>query len=154
MVETAPPVVPPRPEPAPARGETSPPTSAVPAPIAVAPAVVAPPVPSPEVEIREALSRYRAAYDGLDATAARAVWPTVDERALARAFSGLRSQRIEFDRCQISASGGTAKASCTGTATFVPRVGRQEPMREARSWAFTLERASQGWRIAAAQVSR
>jgi hypothetical protein len=140
-------------EPEPARSETSASTAAT-ASYAVTPAAMAPAPPNPEAEIREALSRYRAAYDGLDATAARVVWPSVDERALARAFSGLRSQRIEFDRCQISASGGTAKASCTGTTTFVPRVGRQEPMREARSWAFTLQRASEGWQIASAQVSR
>lgn len=80
-----------------------------------------------EAEVLDALARYRAAYEHLDAAAVASVWAAVDQRALARAFAGLRSQRIEFDRCDISAADGaaTAAATCTGRATYVPAVGRR-----------------------------
>ena len=48
-------------------------------------------------EIQRALGQYRNAYQRLDAEAARAVWPSVDVRALSRAFDSLESQQLEFD---------------------------------------------------------
>jgi len=54
-----------------------------------------------EQDVRKVIERYRDAYERLDAAAARAVWPGVDEAALTRAFDGLTSQRIEFERCDI-----------------------------------------------------
>ena len=47
--------------------------------------------------IRETLERYRRAYSGLDAPLVHAIYPGVDETALARAFEEVRSQSLQFD---------------------------------------------------------
>jgi hypothetical protein len=109
---------------------------------------------TPEGEIRGILRRYQAAYETLDAGAAAEVWPGVDRRALARAFEGLRSQRIEFERCEVNAASGatTAVATCAGRATYVPAVGRAEPRTQARRWRFTFRLTADGWRIEQAQI--
>jgi hypothetical protein len=104
--------------------------------------------------VREALSSYRAAYANLDAAAARRVWPSVDQAALSRAFSTLKSQRLEFDRCDIVMKGDAATAACEGRAVYVPQVGRQEPQVEPRSWRFTLRSTPSGWRIDRAEIQR
>ena len=51
--------------------------------------------------IKQTLQRYRSAYEGLDAQSAHAVWPAVNEVALARAFDGLESQSLTFDACDV-----------------------------------------------------
>jgi hypothetical protein len=110
----------------------------------------APPPVDERAQVRSVLSRYEAAYSGLDAAAARAVWPTVDERALARAFGGLQSQRFSLGQCDVAVDGGRAHAECAGSASWTPKVGsgRTEP----RTWAFDLRSASDGWKIVRADV--
>ena len=104
--------------------------------------------------VRRALRAYQSAYETLDARAAAAVYPAVDERALARAFAGLNSQKLEFERCEVTTQAdGRARASCTGRAAYVPRVGNQTPRVEQRRWNFVLEANGDAWRIAQAQVS-
>jgi hypothetical protein len=107
-----------------------------------------------ETEVRQALASYREAYANLDAVAARSIWPGVDERALARAFAGLKSQKLEFDRCDVDIRGTMATASCLGRAVYVQRVGRQDPQTESRRWVFTLRQASNGWRIEQTEIRR
>ena len=60
-----------------------------------------------QAAIRTTLGRYEAAYSGLNVPAAHAVWPSVDQRALARAFDGLASQRVALDKCDIVVTGAT-----------------------------------------------
>lgn len=115
-------------------------------------APAAAPVPTEEEGVRAVLGRYRAAYEQLDAASAKAVWPSVDERALARAFEGLRSQGVVFDACQFAFSGNTATATCDGRATYVARVGSSEPRTQPRRWTFRLRRSGEGWIIADARV--
>jgi hypothetical protein len=110
--------------------------------------------PPPEVQVQQTLSQYGAAYSALDAGAARAVWPGVDERALARAFASLDSQQVVFDRCDVEVAGSTARASCVGRATYVPKVGRREAQTEPRSWTFALRQDGNGWKIERADVRR
>jgi hypothetical protein len=107
-----------------------------------------------EYEVRQALASYRQAYATLDAAAARRIWPGVDERALRRAFSGLESQRLEFDRCEIELSGATATATCLGRVVHGQGVGRQQPKVESRQWVFTLRQAADGWRIDGTEIRR
>lgn len=102
--------------------------------------------------VRRALRTYQAAYERLDAGAAAAIYPTLDARALARAFDGLRSQKLEFERCDVTAAATSARATCTGRTAFVPKVGSQTPRVEARRWVFTLERRDVEWRITRATV--
>ena len=99
------------------------------------------------------LSRYRDAFSVLDAGAAKAVWPTVDEKALGRAFDQLQQQTLEFDECAITVTGAGAVASCGGNARYVPKVGNKSPRTEAREWRFSLRKVNEEWLIEAVDFS-
>ena len=99
------------------------------------------------------LARYGAAYSRLDAGAARAVWPSVDSRALARAFDTLQSQSVVFDRCDVDVQGRVAQATCHGSSTYVPRMGERSPRTESRQWTFKLEKHDDArWQIRSAET--
>lgn len=97
--------------------------------------------------IQAVLGRYQGAFRARGSTVESAVWPTVDRKALSRAFERLEAQRIEFDKCQITVAGRQAVASCDGHTRYVPRVGNRSPRTEARQWTFTLLRHEQEWLI-------
>jgi hypothetical protein len=107
-----------------------------------------------ESRVAQVLNQYARAYGRLDAGAARAVWPSVDERALARAFAGLESQDVEFDACSIDVRGATANASCRGRASYVGKIGSREPRTETRQWQFELRRDGDAWMIESAEAHR
>jgi hypothetical protein len=126
----------------------------------VAPAPAAP-VSAPSVMppdegnlIRQTLQRYRSAYDGLDARSAQAVWPAVNQLALARAFDGLESQSLTFDACDLRVHGEAATATCHGSARYVTKIGNREPHIEPRVWNFTLHKAGTDWKIDSARAER
>ena len=147
------------------------------APVAPPPAPVSTPPPAPEAtgtsgtasastgtagaavppridesaRVRAVLSVYEAAYSKLDAAAARAVWPTVDQRALANAFSGLEAQRVSLERCDVAVTGPSARAECVGTASWTPKVGGGGRT-AARRWVFDLRNASGNWQIVRAEA--
>ena len=83
--------------------------------------------PPDDTLVRRALQQYKSAYDALDARSAQAVWPVVNERALARAFDGLESQNVTFDACDVHVTGDLARALCRGTTRYVAKVGSREP---------------------------
>ena len=103
--------------------------------------------PAPEAAIQTVLSRYRTAYQGLDAAAARAVWPSVDHKALSKAFERLEQQHLVFEACQISVGDAHAMASCVGTASYVPRAGSKVRHDDQRQWDFTLSKVDDAWLI-------
>jgi hypothetical protein len=103
-------------------------------------------------QIYAALHQYARAYDRLDANAVRAVWPSVDARALERAFRDLKSQTLEFDRCDIDVASMRAKAACRGRATYETRAGEQAARTEPREWTFTLQKSHEAWRIVTANA--
>lgn len=105
----------------------------------------------PREQVRQVLTRYEAAYSRLDAQAARAVWPSVDEKALARAFDGLASQDVSLGRCDVEILGQYARAHCTGTAKWIPKIGGGVKT-QARRWEFQLAQADSGWEIVKAGV--
>jgi hypothetical protein len=107
-----------------------------------------------ELLVKQALQRYRVAYEGLDAQSARSVWPAVNEAALARAFDGLESQRLTFDACNVQVSGDHATATCRGSARYVPKVGSREPRVEPRVWSFALRKMGAEWKIDNARAER
>ena len=100
-----------------------------------------------EDAIRNVISRYKSAYENLDATAAKQVWPSVDERALARAFAGLQSQTLNLRPCQIDVTGSGARALCRGSAKYVGRVGNRLSSVQPREWRFGLRKTNGGWQI-------
>jgi hypothetical protein len=110
--------------------------------------------PTDERLVRDTLQRYRVAYEGLNAKSAHAVWPGVDEPALARAFEGLLSQTLTFDDCAVDLNGVIATATCRGSARYTPKDGNREPRSESRVWNFTLHKTSDQWQIDSARVSR
>ena len=102
---------------------------------------------SEEAAVRNVLELYRGAYQQLDAQAARRVWPNLDERRLARAFSDLESQTLDFDECRIDVANVKSIARCRGRATYVGRVGRRTAQTQARRWTFELLKTGERWAI-------
>jgi hypothetical protein len=107
-----------------------------------------------DARVEEVLRAYARAYSDLDAAAARQVWPSVDERALARAFSTLSAQTLSFADCRIDVQGETAHAACRGYASYVGRVGSGTARTEPRQWRFDLRRVGEDWRIENAIAAR
>jgi hypothetical protein len=142
------PLAPPEPPRIPDTGPTSPPMPATPVP--PPPVAVAPATRGTQVElaaVRQVLALYEQMYDQLDASAAPAIWPQVDSRALARVFARLGRQDLTFDGCVLAVSDATATAECTGWLSYVPRVGPQTPHREHHSWTIELARHVASWQI-------
>ena len=102
--------------------------------------------------IAEALKHLELAYERRDATLAKAVWPTVNERALARAFDGLRSQSVTFDRCKMDVAGAAGDVECHGITTYVTRVGSQGRRTESRQWKFRVKKDDDSWLIVSASA--
>ena len=94
--------------------------------------------------IENVLGRYRIAFNKLDAGAASAVSPAVNEKTLAKAFERLESHDVSFESCQIEIFSVLAEAACSGRARYVPKVGNRTPKDEARRWRFSLRKASGG----------
>lgn len=114
--------------------------------------VPAPPPPADErPRVRAALARYEAAYSALDAEAVRNVWPGVDTPSLARAFAGLQSQRFSLGQCSVAVEATIARAECSGTATWTPKIGAGTQS-VARTWHFELLNADGTWLIVRAQT--
>ena len=100
-----------------------------------------------ELVIRQTLERYRTAYSGLDARSAQAVYPAVNQAALARAFDSLQSQTLAFDACDMQVGGWSATASCHGSTRYVPKIGDHALHTEPRVWSFTLSKNGDDWKI-------
>jgi hypothetical protein len=143
----------------PVRVATTPPPATTPSPSAPLPATPprpaplaepVPPAPAEAVDARAiqlVLGRYRNAFNVLDSGAAKAVWPSVDARALSRAFDRLEEQAVQFSECNIAVTGVRATASCAGSAKYVPKVGNRSPHYEPRQWKFNLRKVDEGWLI-------
>jgi len=90
---------------------------------------------------------YELAYDRLDAAAAAVLWPSVDERALARAFARLQMQNLEFGDCTFAVSQNEATAQCAGLLQYARRIGDTAPKSERHVWTIEFVRAGGDWRI-------
>jgi hypothetical protein len=132
------------------------PATVVPTPLPPAAAPSTSSVDSPSarderVAIRAALNRYESAYNRLDVDAVRTVWPSLDQRALARAFESLTAQRVALQTCNVDVSGSTARANCSGNASWTPKIGGGE-QRASRKWTFDLSESNGAWRITHVQA--
>jgi hypothetical protein len=105
-----------------------------------------------ERNIYRVVQQYERAYEQLDVNAARAIWPSVDARALARAFDGLKEQQLEFASCRVTVAAGEATVVCGGRASYVTRVGHHAMRNEPREWTFRLRKIDANWLIAKAEV--
>jgi hypothetical protein len=106
--------------------------------------------------VDQTLQRYRRAYNRLDARSAQAIYPAVNESALARAFSDLDSQVLLFERCDIELQGRFANVTCRGSSHYVPKVGNHETRVERRVWNFTLRKDEDAgdWKIESLRAAR
>jgi hypothetical protein len=112
------------------------------------------PVPGDDERVQSVLQRYRSAFERLDAHSAAAVWPAVNENALARAFDGLHSQALTFDVCYVRLEDDVAAATCRGSARYIPKIGSREPRIEPRVWRFTLRKSGSDWTIENARAEQ
>ena len=102
--------------------------------------------------VRQLLQEYVAAFESLNVEAAKAVWPTVDGKALRRAFDQLDTQHLTFQSCGITIEGSGANARCQGQAAYRPRIGSHTLRISPREWTFNLAKADEGWQIVDARV--
>ena len=135
-----------------------------PAHVEVAPSVTVAPTPatvpsetsvvrSDTDDVRAVLDRYQTAFSHLDASKAKAIWPSVDEKALGRAFGQLERQEVVLQGCDVMVAGQRAAAACRGQSSYVPRVGNKAARVEARRWAFTLRKIGESWIIEAVDLA-
>ena len=113
----------------------------------VGPAVVGSRMSDTE-SVRQTLHLYQRAYERLDVAAAAKVWPSVDRRALARAFGSIRSQGLTFDTCDIQVADLNATARCRGSIEYVRKVGTTVPYAAQQEWLFRMRKAESEWTIA------
>jgi len=93
------------------------------------------------------LEHLQIAYARRDALMVKEVWPSVDARALSKAFDGLRVQKLTFEACQTRAEARTGEVACRGETTYVPRVGGPDPRTESRQWRFRMAKRGADWVI-------
>ncbi len=105
-----------------------------------------------EQSISRTLGAYAQAYTALNASAVKRVWPTVNDEALRNAFGQLQAQRIAFSDCTIDVRGLHAAATCTGSATYVPKVGNSRRLSVSHRWEFALRKVVDMWVIEAATI--
>ena len=123
----------------------------LPARAAVAPAPPPPaastPLVLPRAAVESVLDRYANAFNLLDARRAKAVWPSVNERNLEKAFDTLERQEFDLGACEITVEAPRALAYCSGTASYTPKVGNRKPRSESRRWTFRLQQNGEAWSI-------
>lgn len=97
--------------------------------------------------VRQLLNEYAQAFERFDVQAVKALRPTLDDRALQRAFQRLDAQQFQFESCGVAVSGREANARCRGSATYRPKVGSRVLRLTAREWTFNLSRDNDRWQI-------
>jgi len=137
--------------PPPANAEAAPSVIVAPPPAAVPPEPAV--VRNDTDDVRAVLDRYQTAFSHLDASKAKAIWPSVDEKALGRAFGQLERQEVVLEGCDVKVAGQRALAACRGQSSYVPRVGNKAARVEARRWAFTLRKIGESWIIEAVDLA-
>ena len=79
---------------------------------------------SDEAAVQGVLREYVDAFNRLDVNGAANVWPTIDQRALARIFDRIERQQLDFRGCSVVLSTSDATGRCEGSLTYVPRGGQ------------------------------
>jgi hypothetical protein len=99
-----------------------------------------------ERRIRGALERYESAYDNLDASAVRALYPGAPAN-LETTFAQYEFYRLELvvQRVTLASDLNSATAICRLSHFFQPRVGRNQQY--VRTQEFTFEKRGNSWSI-------
>jgi hypothetical protein len=93
------------------------------------------------------LVRYQNAYSTRDASAAAAIWPTVDRRALSRAFERLQNQELGLSGCTYAVASTSATARCDGVLRYARRIGDTSPKVEQHTWTIEFVKKGAAWHI-------
>jgi hypothetical protein len=96
--------------------------------------------------INRVVEQYVNAFNSLDGRAVLTIWPSLDERALTKAFSQLAEQELRLDACQVDMTGPRASVSCHGRLRYLPKVGGQASRTREGRWTFQL-RNTKTWTI-------
>ena len=109
-------------------------------------AALQPPTASVEAGVRDALQKYSAALESLDANAVKKIQPSVPVENLAKAFKDMRELDVEIDEVRLlSMDGARARVSCRVTQTLTPRVGSKRTTAVTR--VMRLRRDADAWVI-------
>jgi hypothetical protein len=103
-----------------------------------------------EEVVRQIVREYTRAFERLDVQAAKVLRPSLDDRALQRAFQQLDGQEFRLAPCGVSIRGQDASARCRANATFRPKVGSRVHL--SGEWTFNLSRNDSGWQIVDATI--
>ena len=99
-----------------------------------------------EAGVRDALQRYSAALESLDANAVKKVQPSIPADNLAKAFRDMRELKVKIDEVRVlSLDGSTARVSCKVTQTLTPKAGSRQTTAVTR--VMRLRRAADTWVI-------
>src|SRR2546425_4233489 len=80
-----------------------------------------------EAGAREALQKYSAALQSLDAQAVKKVQPSVPVENLMKAFQDMRELKVDIDAVRVlSVDGPTTRVSCRVTQTLTPKAGARQ----------------------------
>jgi hypothetical protein len=80
-----------------------------------------------EPGVREALQRYAAAFESIDANAVKKVQPSIASESLAKAFKEMRELKVAIDEVRVlSAEPTNVRLSCRVTQTLTPRAGAKQ----------------------------
>ena len=104
------------------------------------------PSPAAEADVRDALQRYSAALESLDAAAVKKVQPSIPAESLAKAFRDMRELDVTIDMIRVlSFDGATARVSCRVTQTLTPKAGAKRTTTVTR--VMRLKRSPDVWII-------
>jgi hypothetical protein len=120
-----------------------PPPAAAPAAAAAAASAIA----GDQNAVLETLREYARAYQALDVKATAAVWPSVDRRALTRAFSTLKSNQLELEDCRVTIAGTSGTSRCRGLVEYVPKIGSATPRSGRQDLVFKMRKLGSDWFI-------
>jgi hypothetical protein len=99
-----------------------------------------------EAGVRDALQRYSAALQSLDATAVKKVQPSIPVESLAKAFRDMRELKVEIDSVRVlSVSAAGARVSCRVTQALTPKAGSRQTTAVTR--VIRLRRDANAWVI-------
>jgi hypothetical protein len=99
-----------------------------------------------ETGVRDALQRYSAALESLDANAVKKVQPSIPADNLAKAFKDMRELKVVIEAVRVlSLDGNTARVSCKVTQTLTPKVGSKQTTSVTR--VMRLRRNTETWVI-------
>ncbi len=99
--------------------------------------------------IRQALERYRLAYESMDAEEVQRSWPSLSADQLdkiERSFRSTQSFEMTLANCRIDQNGASATATCSVTREIRPKAGRK--LTATSDTTFTLRKQGEQWVIA------